>query len=48
MDIDNYLDNIDIDISMVLNNNFNKILILFDKDKDIPVVVRSQKYSIYM
>ena len=38
MDIDNYLDNIDIDISMVLNNNFNKIFeLLFDKDKDIPI-----------
>ena len=37
-DIDNYLDNIDIDISMVLNNNFNKIFeLLFDKDKNIPI-----------
>ena len=38
MDIDNYLDNIHIDISMVLNNNFNKIFeLLFDKDKNIPI-----------
>ena len=38
MDIDDYLNNIDIDISMVLNNNFNKIFeLLFDKDKNIPI-----------
>ena len=38
IDIDKYLDNIDIDISTIINNNYDKIFeLLFQKDNDIPV-----------
>jgi hypothetical protein len=38
IDIDNYLDNIQIDISTIVNNNYNKVFeLLFEKDKEIPI-----------
>lgn len=38
IDIDNYIDNIDIDISTIINNNYDKIFeLLFCKNKDIPI-----------